>query len=486
MRESIRRTLLAVGLLLVTAAAVIIAMNASPEGAWTLAEDDAAVWIPFMGREMHLPLLTYGLCLGWGAVWLAWELTRREVRLHRVALALLLSMGLMLALSKPALSIFGYDEEQHRIYASAFSGRDGYAPADYLAMFNTWFFGYVPYLAGMRLGLALGLGDGWVYRLGLAAGAVAYAVLGTLAVKHAPRMKLTFLTAAALPSCVMIATNVSYDGVVIGCCLLGAALMLEELCQPRRLLSPGRAVAMTSVLAVGTLPKPAYSLALLLLLMLPRSKFTTRRRCAAFRAFVVLVLVLCLASMLLGMYDDILPGDDRMSDTDSAGQIQSILAQPWAFLGMLGRYLVTELPRLFAYAGMTWGALLEDHGIAMALLAALVLLCPLCTLGENGPSPLTGGRRAALAALSLLPLLGLILTQYLVSTAVGADTVVGMQPRYVLPVLATLLLAVAPPDQLRRRCRPAGRWLAAVMAVALLAVTFQGAWRTIFAGIYGL
>ena len=270
MRESIRRTLLAVGLVMVTAAAVIIAMNASPVGGWALPEDDAAVWVSLLGRSVHLPLLVNGLCLGWGVVWLVWELTRREVRLHRVALVLLLSMGLMFALCKPGLNITGYDEEQHRIYASAFSGRDGYAPADYMAMFNTWFFGYLPYLAGMRLGLALGLCDGWVYRLGMAAGAAAYAVLGMLAVKYAPRLKLTFLTVAALPSCVMIASNVSYDGVVIGCCLLGTALVLDELSRPGRLLSPGRAVAMTSVLALGTLPKPAYSLALLLLLLLPR------------------------------------------------------------------------------------------------------------------------------------------------------------------------------------------------------------------------
>lgn len=486
MRESIRRTLLAVGLVMVTAAAVIIAMNASPVGGWTLPEDDAAVWVSLLGRSVHLPLLVNGLCLGWGVVWLVWELTRREVRLHRVALVLLLSMGLMFALCKPGLNITGYDEEQHRIYASAFSGRDGYAPADYMAMFNTWFFGYLPYLAGMRLGLALGLCDGWVYRLGMAAGAAAYAVLGMLAVKYAPRLKLTFLTVAALPSCVMIASNVSYDGVVIGCCLLGTALVLDELSRPGRLLSPGRAVAMTSVLAMGTLPKPAYSLALLLLLLLPRSKFASRRRCAAFRAFAVLVLVLCLCSMLLGMYDSIIPGDDRMSDTDSAGQLALIRQHPGRFLMMLGRYLVTELPLLFAYAGMTWSVLLENHVIAVALLAALALLCPLCTLGESGPSPLTGKRRAVMAAVGLLPLLGLIVTQYMVSTAVGADTVVGMQPRYVLPVLATLLAAIAPPDTLRRRCRPAGRGLAAVMAAALMAVTFICAWQEVFQTMYGL
>ena len=57
---------------------------------------------------------------------------------------------------------------------------------------------------------------------------------------------------------------------------------------------------------------------------------------------------------------------------------------------------------------------------------------------------------------------------------------------YVLPVLATLLAAIAPPDTLRRRCRPAGRGLAAVMAAALMAVTFICAWQEVFQTMYGL
>lgn len=486
MRKPMRWMLLAAGLLAACAAAVAVAMNAAPTGGWAIAEEDTPIWISLFGQRAHLPLLLYGLCLGLGAVWLAWELARPRVRLHRVALALLMTTGLMLAMTKPALAVTGYDEELHRIYVSTFAGQEGYSAADRMRAFTTWYFGYVPYAAGMGLGVALGLGEGWVLRLGLMAGAAVYAVLAALAVKHAPRMKLTFLAASALPSCVMIAANVSYDSTVIGCCLLGTALVMEELSRPDRLLSPNRAVTMTALLSLGTLPKPAYSLALLLMMLLPRTKFATRRRQAIFRGFVVLVLALCLASMLLGMYDDILPGDERMDNTDSAGQLRYIITQPGAFLAMLGRYLATEFPLLFAFAGATWNALGEYHGLSVALMAVLALLCPLCTLEEKGPSPLTRSRRITLAALSLLPLLGLTLTQYIVSSAVGMATVDGMQPRYVLPVLVPLLLAISPPDAFRRRFGKCGRGLATAVVAVLMGATFVLVRRVILGGIYGL
>lgn len=489
MRKSLQRTLLLLGLLAAAALSLLLAMRAAPAGGWTLAignEEDTPAWITLFGQAVHLPLLLFCLCLGWGIVWLGWELTRSQVRLHRVALALLLSGGLMLAMTKPALTITGYDEELHRLYVAAFSGQEAFDTADWLSAFNTWYFGYVPYAAGMRLGLSLGVGEGWALRLALMAGAAVYAALAALAVRHAPRMKLTFLAVAALPSCLMISANVSYDSTVIGCCLLGTALVLEELSCPDRLLSPNRAVTMTALLSLGTLPKPAYSLALLLLLLLPRSKFATRRRWGIFRLFVVAVLLLCLASMLLGMYDEILPGDERMDNTDSAAQLRYIVTQPGAFLTMLGRYLATEFPLLFAFAGMTWNILGEYHTLSVALLAALAFLCPLCTLEEQGPSPLTRSRRLTMAALSLLPLLGLVLTQYMVSSAVGMDTVDGMQPRYVLPVLVPLLLAVSPPDAFRQRCRPWGRAVAAAAVLLLMAATFLPAREIILGSIWGL
>lgn len=486
MRETTKRWLLAAMLLVVTVIAAGIAMNA-PEAAYVPPDDETPVWISLGGAALHLPLLCFCLCLGWCAAWLGWEFARKELRPQRITFLLLLGMGVMLSLIKPAITAYGWDEGVHRIHTYIFSGHDGYGAADYMNAFNTWFFGYIPYSVGIGLGTALGVSESWALRLGFLCGAVCYAALCALAVKHTPKYKLTMMTIAALPTCAMIAASVSYDGMVIACCLLGTAFLMEELAHPQKRLTANRAVAMVSVMALGTLPKPAYSFVLLTLWMLPKTKFSSRGRCAAFKLFALVIFLLCMASMLLGMYDDILPGDDRMDNTDSAGQIAYILHNPAPFLAMVGRYLCTVFIGLFRDAPVMWNAIFTDRTASLVLWAVLLFLCPLCVAGEETPSTLlTPKRRIALGVWALVPLLALMMAQYVVSTPVAKATIDGMQPRYVLQVLAPLSLAVMLPEKLRGKCRPARRWIMLAVTCLLLYLTFQNGYDYILSGIYGL
>lgn len=486
MRETTKRWVLAAVLLVVTVIAVVIAMNA-PESAYIPPDDETPVWISLGGAALHLPLLYFCLCLGWCAAWLGWEFARGEIRPQRITFLLLLGMGVMLSLVKPTVAAYGWDEEAHRIHAYIFSGHDGYGAADYMNAFNTWFFGYIPYSVGIGLGTVLGVGDGWTLRLGFLCGAVCYAALCALAVKHTPKYKLTMMTIAALPTCMMIAASVSYDGMVIACMMLGTALLMEELDHPQKRLTGNRAVATVSVMALGTLPKPAYSFILLTLWMLPATKFSSRRRCAAFKLFVLVIFLMCMASMLLGMYDDLLPGDDRMDDTDSARQIEYILHNPAAVLAMVGQYLCTVFIGLFRDAPVMWNAMFADVTASRVLWAVLLFLCPLCAAGEEAPSPLlTPKRRIALGIWSFIPLFALMAAQYVVSTPVAKDTIDGMQPRYVLPILVTLSLAVMLPEKLRGKCRPACRWIMLAVTCLLLCLTFQKGYHYLLSGIYGL
>lgn len=485
MTERMKRILLVLALAAVMVIPAILAAHVKADPSFWL-DGDTPVYVQLLGSRIHLPVLAFGLALGWSAVLIAWEMLRKKVRLHRIALILILGAGVMVSLCKPAIHLIGWDEGVHRNHVAIFSGMEGYGAADYLAHFNTWFFGYIPYTVGMWLGNLLTLDDGWTLRLGFMCGVAAHGVLAALAVKHAPRYKLSFLAAACLPTCIVIATNVSYDGTVIGCVLLATALLLEELDQPRRLLSTAKALAMVLLFTLGTLPKPAYSLTLLLLWLLPQTKFSTRARCWMFRGFVLVLLLCCMASMLLGMYDEIIPGDTRMDNTDSAGQIADIMAEPGRFAGMLGTYLATTFLSFFPDAMATWAMWGVDAAwIRWMLLALLILVCPLCSLEEEHAAPLlTGKRRAALGVWGFLPLLALMVTQYIVSTPVAHTTIDGMQPRYLLPVMILLLLCAAPPSAWRRRVQAGSRWIALVVIAGLVVGLYAGAWRVILWGIH--
>ncbi len=475
-------------LLLVTAAALIAALCVPVAAvAWEWEDGEPAVCLLLRGgAALNLPLLFFGLTVGWGAVWLAWLLTRKKVAWHRVCFAILLSTGMMLVLTRPAMPLSTWDEGVHREKILLLAGLESVTWADYLFTYTTWLFGYVPYVLGAVIGRLLRLGDGWIFRMANMLAVLAQAAVSALAVKHAPRYKLTFLTLAVLPTCVWLASSMSYDGTVVSYVLLGAALLLEELDAPNRRLTGVRAITLMAVLCLGTLAKPAYSLLILMVWLLPRTKFASGRRSAAFRAFAVLAMVMCLLSLLMGAYDDLMAGDPRTDDTDSAGQLAYVLNNPGAALGVLGRYILREVPALYGQAADFWCGMGANHMVS-ALLLAVVVLSTLCTAGEaEGGLCLIAGRRAALAVLGFLPVLALIGSQYMVTTPPGMDAVQGMQPRYTLPVLVFPALALAAPYGLRRRWSPAAGGMATALAVGLFLLNVCNGWQWVMAPCYGV
>lgn len=479
--------LLLAALLLVAAVALAAALRIPVTATAEWEDGEPAVSLSLGGgAALNLPLLFYGLTVGWGAVWLAWLMTRRKVAWHRVCFAIIFSMGVMLVLTRPAMPLTTWDEGVHRENILLLSGAESSTLSDYLFTYTTWFFGYMPYALGAALGRLLGLGDGWILRAANLLAVLVQAAVSALAVKHAPRYKLTFLTLAALPTCIWLASSASYDGTVISYVLLGTALLLEELDTPDRFLEGHRAVILLAVLCVGTLAKPAYSLLILMIWLLPRAKFAGSRRNAAFKAFAMLMMVMCLLSMLTGAYDDLMAGDPRTDDTDSAGQLAYVLANPGAALGTLGRYILREVPALYGQAADFWCAL----GASPLISALLLVIAAFSTLiavdeGEGGLC-LTVMRRLALICLGFLPMLALIGSQYMVTTPPGMDTVQGMQPRYTLPVLVFPVLALAFPQKLRRRCSPAARWMAIALAAGLFLLSAHNGWQWVMAPCYGV
>lgn len=406
----------------------------------------------------HWPLMAVCTVASLLLACLIWRFTEGEVQLHRVAFAILLAGGTIIALLKPLNAYFSWDEQIHREYACQLAG-DVNGLAAFLAGFTTWYAGYWPNALGIALGRLLGLSSGGVWLLGCLSGATVYALLGAMAVKIAPKYKLVFLLAAAMPTSLFLAASYSYDPMVIAGVLLGVAMVLRELSEPEHSLSVGHSLALVLTLCLGTLAKPAYSLLLLLLWMLPESKLGSRGRLWAFRLMVLLTLAASLAGMLLpGSYDSVRGGDGRFEGTDSSAQLAWMLGNPLQFLQVLGGYLKTNGLRLYRTATASFAYLGSVPWMGWPLLAGL-LLASAYAGGECTSSLLPGRRRVALAVLGMLPALALLVTQYVVSTAVGAGTIAGMQPRYTLPVLVLAALSLALPERLRMRLRPASRYV---------------------------
>ena len=230
-----------------------------------------------------------------------------------------------------------------------------------------------------------------------------------------------------------------------------------------------------ALMSMGTVTKPAYSLILLSLLLIPAEKFGSGREKWGFRILIILMMVWCFTAMAMpGAYEDVLSGDMRFSDTDAGAQIQGMLADPMGsglkpiryFWEQL-RFLTSDWLDFWAY--VEYG--LPDLGNMYLIL--LLVAAPFCCCGENWDekSALTPECRISWGLIAFLSELLLIYAQYIASSPVGGN-ITGMQPRYFTPLWAPALLALMWPHGIRKRARAAGD-------VMTIAVFFCCAWANV-------
>jgi uncharacterized membrane protein len=236
---------------------------------------------------------------------------------------------------------------------------------------------------------------------------------------------------------------------------------------------------MVSLLAFGTVAKPAYSLAVLSVFMIPYQRFGGRKQAWAFRGLAFLMMAWCFASMAMpGAYDSVIAGDSRFANTSVSGQLEDMLAHPLESGLRPARY-VWEVREFLLKAGIShWAYVGNNDQFNWIYLWLLLVAAPLCTAGEQWgtKSPLTPGRRVGLAAIAIGAELVLAYGQYLASSEVGgAGGVAGMQARYFMPVWIAMALAIMWPHLIRKRIGKMGEWMTVGVFVFCLGVNLENA-----------
>ena len=478
--------LLCAAMAAVLALSLVLATNVHTEITDHMAGyEDSLPVVSMPWGSMHAALAVWCAALGWSVIGLVWCFTRKKVQLPAATFLLLVLGGVMaVAVQWPHMNK-GWDSMVHADWVRMFSGADGLSLSGYIGSFNTWFFGYLPYTAGMTIANLFGMPYTVYGTFTLMVGMLTYAAMCSSAVAAAPKYKLAFMAAALIPTAVFQSVNISYDAPIAASLLLGTALVMRELCTPDERLKGKNAVAMAMLFSLGTIAKPAYSMSLMLMWLMPKGKFAGKRQRIVFCVFVLVLLAACLGSMALGMYGDQLNGDDRMEGSDPAGQIASFMSNPHKTLSVLGRYLTQEVPVLFKLGCSTWAYCGANGGISLAALVTLLFAAFIALDEKHGPV-LTWRRRVMIALTGFLPLLGLILAQWLVSTPVDSATVVGMQPRYVVPVLVYSALTLALPDKWRAAGGKFGRAAAFAVAAVMLALVYMSGWEYGLVNVQGI
>ncbi|MBQ3276964.1 MAG: DUF2142 domain-containing protein [Oscillospiraceae bacterium] len=300
--------------------------------------------------------------------------------------------------------------------------------------------GYLPLAAGQWLGELLGLPYAGVFVLGRMGNVVFFVWMLCLAIRRLRGGRTLLLLLGLLPTVLFLAASYSYDPWVLAFFAVGFAEFFSLLQTPGRTVTRSDVARMVGCIAAGCLPKGIYCLLLLVLLLLPRKKFSDGRSCRRFRVLVLAAVAVLLVYSAAPQMVDIITknggGDVRGgSGVNTLAQLKGVLAHPLRYAGVLLRFLKGYLNPASAFEYTSSMAYLGPVNTAGWLLLP-VLAAGLLDRGRE-PFALDGrpGLRLAGLAAAAVQIAAVVTVFYLVFTPVGAESVAGCQFRYLLPLL---------------------------------------------------
>lgn len=303
---------------------------------------------------------------------------------------------------------------------------------------------YVCYAAsgfGIAVGKVLHLSSLFTFYLGRTMNLLLFAFLGACAVKKIPFGKNILFAVALLPLTLQQAASYSYDSVIIAFAFyyLAEVLYLAYTAEKIRIWD---IVQLVLCMAVFCAPKAGVYIVLLAVLPvilfnknLPKKQSIASVCGVAVCAFIWLVIF----------------NIHRLSDAGSSAETTTytlgyIFSNPKAFISLwVNAYFAEKETWLYSLFGshMAWANLRVEKTWGL-LFAALLLLSGI-RYGKTVEPQLRRTDKLFLGAGILLCIAGFCAAAYL-WTPNNASYVVGMQPRYILPVLPMLLLLLRVPS----------------------------------------
>lgn len=268
-----------------------------------------------------------------------------------------------------------------------------------------------------------------------------YAIVIYFAIKITPIGKslLTFL--ALLPTPLFLTVSYSTDFFMNSLMLLGAAVFLREYLTPDEKLKRKTVVLFVLVMFFACIRKAIYIPLILVGLLLPESKFQTRKQRNIYRAILAGSCVLVMLTVLFGAAG---MTDVRGGDTSVSGQVSYILSNPISFAMMFVKQIVKEsIGFIFDAEGkLNFNIYGMRGGLTQLIMVIFMVFLLICTKGEEKQSKIS--LKTSVISLGLIGLVICFIygSMYLTYTEVGSSVIAGVQPRHYVPFLFLMFMMV--------------------------------------------
>lgn len=302
---------------------------------------------------------------------------------------------------------------------------------------------YLPMAVFMAIGRSLRLPFAGMLSLSKFGNLLLYTVVCAIAIRVAKKGKALIAVIALMPNSIFLASQFSYDAFVNCFLLLAMVLVMNELLEPERKITPGHMLAMLSCFIMGSYSKQIYIIMALLLLFLGYRKFPSKKRAVIFK---VLLVILCGAML----YEVVSPsysgasaaetvanaGDKRVEGTGMLAQIQYILSQPFTYLKLLLSSMFIRIYEWFSgeNAFHMYGYMGTPGTIFTWLWFAVWGMAALISPREEKRGGI-GTRFRIVTILMVTGMTAVIWTVlYLSFNVVGSQSIEGVQNRYFAPL----------------------------------------------------
>jgi uncharacterized membrane protein len=300
---------------------------------------------------------------------------------------------------------------------------------------------YAPQAIAIAIGRWAGLRPLELLYFAREANLLAYCIAGYFTLRFAPALKRAIFIVMLMPMSLSLAASVSADAVTIAICLLFTSLVWDCAVDDAAKVDARNKIAIIALSIGVVLCKFAYAPLILLVLLIPASRFGGKGRRLKFVAALIIVnLAVSLAWLSQTAGAGLIIRPDR-PDVNAAQQLAFIRGHPLALLPALARGFTHDGPLILqSFVGyLGW---LDNPVSPLVVAIYLIVLAAACWPIVNDPPPLPRWRLTLLAALVFACVLIFAFLNYLFWTPVGFPQLQGLQGRYFIPLgLAMLILA---------------------------------------------
>lgn len=339
---------------------------------------------------------------------------------------------------------------------------------------------YLPFYLGLKVSELLHLNFTTGVIIAKICDLVCYVFLVYIAIRESGKMSRVFFVIGLLVSNIFLATQFSYDPIIIASILLAISLFLHI--YQSETVSTKRLLGFILTVTLGSLVKGIYCPLMLLLLIIPNSKFDSKKRAITFKVCAMLVMLTLASTFVLPVLGGSMAGDIRGGNTSVSGQLHFLLSNPFLALAIVARFFIMTVPSCITStvmflnlgAGATAGVIYHICEPVTSIVWTISFVTLLwAVFSTNGQGEITKQLKIVSGVLFVL-LAGMIFaSMYLSFTSVGSADVDGVQPRYFMPILPLLLIPLIP---IRSKCRETPSNQVILFAPCLMLILIFGAY----------